>query len=368
MKIGVLVPTLVRRGGVPRVAIEETKGLIKLGYNAVCYSFVGKRKLWEIFADTPITLYPNIPFPFLKQSLNCWLAWHISPKVDADVAVCHDAATLPIGYNLKKKRGIKYVPYMHDIFGYAHPLAYFSYFRHRFFRSVEAKMEMEHLSYADLLIVNSSFMIKQLLDIHSRLDVKTRILHPAVYLPKPLGIKRENFVLAATRLHRGKRLEFLLEVFAQIPEAKLVIAGTPTPHIPIFLRKIKQLNLTNRVQIISPVSEKQLGQLYWKARLFVHANEESFGMPALEALAHGCPIIHPYPSGIWDLAEDGVHGFKVDKNDTQDFINRVSQLLHDDQLAKKIGENGIQLAKENTWENHNKKLEEYLKELWSKTS
>jgi len=363
VKIGVLVPTLVRRGGVPRVAIEETKGLRKLGYDTVCYSFVGKKKLWEIFADTPITLYPNIPLPVLRQSLNCWFSWHIPPKINVHVAICHDAATLPVGHYLKKKREVKYVPYMHDVFGYAHPLAYFSSFRHRFFRPIERKMEMEHLSLADLLIVNSSFMIKQLLDVHPDLNVKTKILHPATHLPKPLSIKREDFILFAARLHRGKRIEFLLDVIAQIPDAKLIIAGTPTPHIPIFLRKIKQLNLKNRVQIISPVSEKRLSQLYWRARLFVHTNEESFGMPALEALAHGCPIIHPYPSGIWDLAQDGIHGFKIDKNDSQDFINKIGKLLYDERLAEKMGKDGAKLAREHTWETHNRKLEIYLNEL-----
>ena len=86
-------------------------------------------------------------------------------------------------------------------------------------------------------------------------------------------------------------------------------------------------------------------------------------MPALEALAHGCPIIHPYPSGIWDLAQDCVHGFKVKHDEPQDFINRLDQLVHDDELARKMGERGIELARRNTWRKHNQKLEAGLKEL-----
>lgn len=363
MKVHVLVPTLIRRGGVPRTAIEETKGLRRLGHEAVCYSFTGKRRLWEIFEDTPIELHPNIPFPLLRQSLNCWIAWRIPHQIDADVVICHDAATLPVGYSLKGKRRTKYVPYMHDIFGYAHPLALSSTFRHLFFRPVEVKMEMEHLSRADLLIVNSSYMIQQLLEVHPELNVKTRILHPSVHPPTPSKVEREDFLLVVTRIHRGKRLEFLLNVIAQIPDARMVIAGTPTPHLPIIIKRIKELNLTKRVQLFSPVSERQLSQLYRRARIFVHANEESFGMPALEALAHGCPIIHPYPSGIWDLAEEGVHGFKVDQKDPRDFIAKIGRLMDDERLAERMGESGVSLARTYTWEYHNSKLESYLMEL-----
>lgn len=363
MRVHVLVPTLIRRGGVPRTAIEETKGLRRLGHEAVCYSFTGRRGMWEIFEDTPIELYPNIPFPFLRQSLNCWIAWRIPHPIDADAVVCHDAATLPVGYGLKGKGRVRYVPYMHDIFGYAHPLALSSTFRHVFFRPVEARMEMEHLSKADLLIVNSSYMIQQLLEVHPTLDVDTKILHPSVHPPPPSKVEREDFVLVVTRIHRGKRLEFLLDVIAQMPDMRVVIAGTPTPHLPIIMRRIRDLNLTERVQIFSPVSERQLSQLYRRARVFVHANEESFGMPALEALAHGCPIVHPYPSGIWDLAEDGVHGFKVDQEDPQDFTERIGRLMDDERLAERMGRNGVRLAMKYSWEYHNKKLEAYLMEL-----
>lgn len=362
MQVHVVVPTLIRRGGVPRTAIEETKGLRKRGHKAVCYSFTGNRNLWEIFEDTPIELYPDIPFPFMRQSLNCWIAWHIPNRIKTDVVICHDAAALPIGYDLKKK-GAKYVPYMHDIFGYAHPLAISSTFRHLFFRPIEAKMELEHLSAADLMIVNSSYMIKQLREVHPNLKVKTEIIHPSVYLPEPSDIKREDFILALTRIHLGKRIEFLLDVISQIPDAKMIIAGTPTPHLPIIVNRIRELNLSKRVKLFSPVSEKQLSQLYQSARLFVHANEESFGMPALEALAHGCPIIHPYPSGIWDIAEDGVHGFKVDKDDPQDFINKITRLKDDEGLARSMGENGVKQAKKYTWEYHNDKLEQCIREL-----
>jgi len=125
MRIAVLVPTLVRRGGVPRVAIEETKGLRKLGYSVTCYSFVGKKGLWKIFADVPVRFYPNVPFPFLRQSLNCWLSCHIPPKIAADIVVCHAAAALPAGCYLKKKHGARCIAFMHDLLRYAHPFLLF---------------------------------------------------------------------------------------------------------------------------------------------------------------------------------------------------------------------------------------------------
>lgn len=363
MKVNVLVPSLIRIGGVPRTAIEETKGLNRLGHKTVCYSFIGNKGAWEIFDDVPIELYPNIHFPLFRQSFNPWLAWRIHHQINADVVVCHDAATFPVGCRLQEKKGIKYVPYVHDLFGYAHPLALSSTFRHKFFRHIEIKMQMEHLSKADLIIFNSSHMIKQVLEFHPILNDNYKILNPAVHPIPSSNVKREDFILVVTRIHRGKRLEFLIDVISKIPDIKLVIAGTPTHHLSIIQKKISELNLTKRVKLFSPVSEMQLRLLYLKARVFVHANLESFGMPALEALAHGCPIIHPYPSGIWDLAEDGIHGYKVRQGNSDDFIEKIQRLMSDFQLAEKMGEHGIKLAERNSWEIHNKKLESYLLDL-----
>ncbi len=370
MNIEIITANLGRIGGEQRVAIEEIKGLRNRGYNVRGYSFLGSKNFW-ILKGIPHILYPNLKLPLLKQSFNCWLSWYIPSKINGDLLICHGDATFPLGHKLKKQsKTIKYIPYFHTLYGFAHPLSLFQPLRQFSFRNYEKNMIMKYIKNADHIITNSTFMTELLLDAHPNVNAEITVIHPGISKPKKNNLiqQRKEFGLTLTRIHRGKRLEFLLEVLNEIPDIKWIIAGAITPHIKHIQQKILDLKLEKRVKIISSVTETQLEQLYNNASIFVHANEETFGMPALEALVHGCPIIHPYPSGVWDIAQDGKHGYQVERDNLEDFINKTNKLLNDPRRRARMGENGKALINKVSWNVHLDALEKLVNSVNSSSS
>ncbi|WP_287584918.1 glycosyltransferase family 4 protein [Candidatus Borrarchaeum sp.] len=362
MNIKILTANLRRIGGEQRVAIEEIIGLKNKGYNVKGYSFLGTKDFW-ILKGIPIIFYPNLKLPLLKQSFNCWLSWYLPPKTKGDILICHGNATFPIGHKIKNKLSkIKYIPYFHTLYGYAHPLTLFRPFRNFAFHRMERKMLYKDLVNADHIITNSTFMTDRLLNIHPNLTAEITVIHPGVKEPKKpeLHIRRKKLGFTLTRIHRGKQLEFLLEVIKEIPDIKWIIAGAITPHIRIIRKKILDLKLKERVKILPSISEELLEYLYYSACVFVHANVETFGMPALEALVHGCPIVHPYPSGIWDVAQDGIQGYQVEQNNREDFVDKINKILENPPLRAKMSEKGKDLINKVSWNAHLDALEDLI--------
>ncbi len=90
-----------------------------------------------------------------------------------------------------------------------------------------------------------------------------------------------------------KNLEILIDAFAALGgDTTLVLVGKDD----YFYKRLKQSErvktLGNRIVFKTSVSDRELGSLYRDAQAFVFPSlMEGFGLPAIEALAHGCPVI-----------------------------------------------------------------------------
>jgi phosphatidylinositol alpha-1,6-mannosyltransferase len=103
--------------------------------------------------------------------------------------------------------------------------------------------------------------------------------------------------------------------------------------------------------------------LYVQARALIVPNTEAFGMIALEAAAHGAPIIVPKRAGVTDLFSHGVHGFFPDEGDIVAFTEYVKRLIVNERAAWKMGYQAWEVAKNYTWDNHANSLLAVLRDL-----
>jgi glycosyltransferase involved in cell wall biosynthesis len=104
--------------------------------------------------------------------------------------------------------------------------------------------------------------------------------------------EKEDFYLAASRLVPYKRMDLIVEAFADMPDKKLVVIGDgPEAH------KIKDLNLPN-VTWLGYQSGEVLRDYMQRARAFIFAAMEDFGIIPLEAQACGTPVIAFGQGGI----------------------------------------------------------------------
>lgn len=166
------------------------------------------------------------------------------------------------------------------------------------------------------------------------------------YRLPPSGI-----LLYVGHTHPRKNYEILLQALALLrrrhPKAVLVHAGKrPTPRQQ---QRIAALGLTDAVRITGPVSEAELVGLYNLADVFVFPSlYEGFGMPVLEAMACGTPVVCSRAASLPEVAGDAA--LLVDPSDPSAFAEAIGRILEDSELARALRERGLARSRLFTWE------------------
>lgn len=135
----------------------------------------------------------------------------------------------------------------------------------------------------DNFIANSSFIARRVLKTYRR---KATVIHPPVDVDSfTLATTKEDFYLTASRMVPYKRLDLIVEAFSKMPEKKLFVIGDG-PEFP----KIKKLCAPN-VTLLGYQALPVLRDYMQRARAFIFAAEEDFGITPVEAQACGTPVI-----------------------------------------------------------------------------
>lgn len=135
----------------------------------------------------------------------------------------------------------------------------------------------------DCFVANSRFIARRIRKTYRR---EAEVIHPPVDIER-FGLRRdkEDFYLSASRLVPYKRVPLIVEAFAAMPERRLVVIGDG-PDAPRVQR-----DLPSNVQWLGYQSTDSLVDWMQRARAFVFAAEEDFGIAPVEAQACGTPVI-----------------------------------------------------------------------------
>jgi glycosyltransferase involved in cell wall biosynthesis len=135
----------------------------------------------------------------------------------------------------------------------------------------------------DQFFAISSYIARRIRKTYGR-DAK--IIHPPVDVDAfPLAIEKENFYLTASRLVPYKRIDLIVEAFAQMPEKRLVVIGDGPE-----MAKLKRLAGPN-VTLLGYQGDDVMRDHMRRARAFIFAAEEDFGIVPVEAQACGTPVV-----------------------------------------------------------------------------
>lgn len=163
----------------------------------------------------------------------------------------------------------------------------------------------------------------------------------------------KRFILYVGTIEPRKNLETLLEAFASsefvINNWQLVIAGKRGWLCGPILGRVRELEIEERVVFTGYVLDVDLPTLYSAADLFIFPSlYEGFGLPPLEAMACGVPVVCSNTSSLPEVV--GNAALTVDPYDIQQWIRAVRRALSDEQLKLEMREKGLERVKRFTWE------------------
>jgi glycosyltransferase involved in cell wall biosynthesis len=165
-----------------------------------------------------------------------------------------------------------------------------------------------------------------------------------------------GYLLFVSTIEPRKNLPVLLEVYRVLidggrvaPMPALALAGNKGWLYERIYALIEKLNLTERVRLLGGVTAPELVGLYQGARLFVLPSlYEGFGLPALEALACGVPVITSNAGSLPEVV--GEAGVLLDPHDIGGWSDAIERLLLDPQEEARLREAGPKQAANFSWD------------------
>lgn len=150
-----------------------------------------------------------------------------------------------------------------------------------------------------------------------------------------------------------KNIDRLIETFnelkKQYPKLQLVLAGKKEFY---FEKLVSQLKANpNKADIIIPgfVSDQELRWLYENAEAYVLPSlSEGFGLPGLEAMAHGCVVVSSNATCLPEIYGDAAHYF--DPESIADMSEKISEVLANKKLREQLALKGHRQLKKYSWE------------------
>lgn len=163
----------------------------------------------------------------------------------------------------------------------------------------------------------------------------------------------DSFILTVGTLEPRKNIIRLLQAFALLRDrgisCQLVHAGPRGWLFDDVLAEVKRLGLWQSVRFLDRVPLDDLVGLYNSASVFVYPSlYEGFGLPVLEAMSCGCPVITSNTSSLPEVIGDA--GIMVDPRDVQQLANVMQRVLKDEALAHNMRQQGLERASLFSWQ------------------
>lgn len=167
------------------------------------------------------------------------------------------------------------------------------------------------------------------------------------------SLPTKNYILFVGTLQPRKNVDVLLSSFALFKkgnsEFKLVLVGKKGWLYEYIFKRVEDLGLKKDVIFTGYLKDEQLSVLYEKAFCFVMPSlYEGFGIPLLEAMSYGCPVISSYTSSLPEVGSNACLYF--DPKDPQELLEKLIILKNNHTLRKDLIQKGRKRTKLFSWQ------------------
>ena len=169
-----------------------------------------------------------------------------------------------------------------------------------------------------------------------------------------LGLTTEAYVLCVGTLEPRKNLTTLFLAYGELPAAlrqryPLVVAGMSGWNTEALLKSAENLIRRGELRLLGYVADAVIPSLYAGAAAFCYPSRyEGFGLPALEAMASGVPVITSNQTSLPEVVGDA--GLMFDPDDVDSLREQLQRLLEDQAFAEMLGQRGLARSRMFSWE------------------
>jgi glycosyltransferase involved in cell wall biosynthesis len=224
------------------------------------------------------------------------------------------------------------------------------------FRARFAAQARDAATRSDLMVAVSAFTARQLEQFLKVEPARIRVI-PHGARPLPLGVtsvnqptNREHMILFVGAIQRRKNVVRLVEAFEGIASGwKLVLAGSFGFGAEEAIQRIERSPRKNDIRVLGYVPDPEMEDLYRRASVFAFPSlDEGFGMPLLDAMARGVPVLTSNVSAMPEVVGDAA--LLVDPSDVASISQGLWNLTNDGALRADLTQRGIKRSREFSWE------------------
>lgn len=162
-----------------------------------------------------------------------------------------------------------------------------------------------------------------------------------------LRLEGKRVIAFVGRLVPHKGVDVILQALAVLPKDVVLLVLGAGPRLPSLIGHARRLRIEDRVRFCPAVSDEDLPRFLALADVFVFPSQnrlEGFGLGVAEAMAMGLPVIIADMPGVREVIEPGQEGLLVEPLLASDLAEKVSILLADPELARRMGAAGRRRA------------------------
>jgi len=202
---------------------------------------------------------------------------------------------------------------------------------------------------ADAIITVSESTRRQVVALLGVPEARVRVVHHGARRLDFPSAPREPVILHVGALQARKNIVRLVEAFEALDESwRLVLAGAAGFGAAEILERIARSPARSRISMPGYITPAELAGWYARATVFAFPSlDEGFGMPLLEAMAAGTPVVTSNRSALPEVAGDAA--LLVDPEDTAALASALRQLTGDAELRKELAHRGKARVQDFTW-------------------
>jgi glycosyltransferase involved in cell wall biosynthesis len=219
-------------------------------------------------------------------------------------------------------------------------------FRRRF-----EKQAREAAKRSDLIIAVSEFTANQVTELLGVERARIRVIPHGAGAVETAATPREAIILSVGALQARKNILRLIDAFERIdaPGWRLVLAGSQGWGASAIVDRVNTSAQRGRIDLLGFVSDHERESLYRRCGIFAFPSlDEGFGIPVLEAMAAGAPVLTSNRSSLPEVAGDAA--LLVDPYDVDAIAGGLEKLVKQAPLREALVERGYERARQFTWE------------------